>query len=90
MLKRVEFNFQQFNNQLEEEIHSEENAEKDLLSSQMIIETSTSLENLYRVANLVRYDLLRVMEDSRTTLDQILSDDNMKKKMDNGGKFDPS
>jgi len=33
MLKRVEFNFQKFNEQLEEEIRSEEEFEQDLISS---------------------------------------------------------
>ena len=34
MLKRVEYNFLKFNEQLEQEIRSEEHAESDMLTSQ--------------------------------------------------------
>lgn len=39
MLKRVDYNLVKFNMQLEEEIHTEETFEHDLLSSAQIVET---------------------------------------------------
>ena len=91
MLKRVEYNFFKFNEQLQQEIRSEEQAQADLMTSQQIIETQLQLESLYRVAGMVQYDLVKMMEDSRTTLDQIMSKENMDaRRNQQAGSFDVS
>jgi len=49
------------------------------------------LESLYRVAGMVQYDLVKMMEDSRTTLDQIMSKENMDaRRNQQAGSFDVS
>jgi len=91
MLKRVEFNFGRFNEQLEQEIRDEEEFEQDLISSSQITEAQKQLEELYGTAENLKENLSKILEDSRTTLDQILAKENMEKKNSSGrSNFDTS
>ena len=91
MLKRVEFNFGRFNDQLEQEIRDEEDYEQDLISSAQLTEAQKQLEELYSTADELKESLQLILEDSRTTLDQILAKENLdKSKKASRGNFDPA
>ena len=62
MLKRVEFNFARFNEQLEEEVHTEEEFEENLVTSSMLVETHDQLENLYKSADSLKDDLKSILD----------------------------
>ena len=93
MLKRVDLNFHRFNEQVVEEIRSEEQFERDLISSAQIGEAQNQLESLYATAETLKTDLNTILEDSRSTLDNILQKENMQssdQRQKKGMAFDPS
>lgn len=77
MLKRVEHNFIRFNEQLQEEIRDEEEYERDLISSTSLVETHHQLEELYKTADQLKENLNIVLNQSRVTLDQVVSSENL-------------
>lgn len=62
MLKRVEFNFARFNEQLLDEVHTEEEFEDSLISSSQLVETHDQLENLYTSADRLKEDLKNILD----------------------------
>lgn len=90
MLKRVEFNFSRFNEQLMEEVHTEEEFEENLISSTQLAETHDQLESLYSSADKLKDDLKVILDQSRVTLDNIMAPENLKKRSESGKNFDPN
>ena len=88
MLRRIEFNFVRFNEQLFDEVRTEEEFNHHIISSRQLIETQGQLEDLYSTADLIKGDLGDILEESRTTLDQILATENMKKNDERRKSFD--
>ena len=62
MLKRVEFNFARFNEQLMDEVHTEEEFEENLINSSQLVETHGQLENLYTTADKLKEDLKGILD----------------------------
>ena len=71
LLHRVENNFQRFNEQLEREIHTEEQFEHNAMTGQSIADAHHELERLYEGATELKENLAGLLEETRTTLERI-------------------
>lgn len=71
MLKRIDFNFGKFNEQLEDEVAHEEDFEHNTMTSQSVVETHDELEHLYSTAEDMRGQLNLLLGEARSTMKQI-------------------
>ena len=83
MLKRIEWNFNKFSEQLEEEISTEEQFAENLMGQQSILNAHTELEELYANANVMQEQLTQILGDSRSTISAIFDQNAVRKEMGN-------